>query len=77
MAKVFEGKSRRTKKAAAAVSLLHIWGPEEQAPFIDLQAAIMESITFPDPGKRICILLTIDSMLARSHRYTRSSWIVQ
>jgi hypothetical protein len=24
-AKVFEGKSRRTKKAAAAVSLLHLW----------------------------------------------------
>jgi hypothetical protein len=24
--KVFEGKSRRTKKAAAAVSLLHLWG---------------------------------------------------
>jgi Reverse transcriptase (RNA-dependent DNA polymerase) len=25
LAKVFEGKSRRTKKAAAAVSLLHLW----------------------------------------------------
>jgi hypothetical protein len=29
LAKVFEGKSRRTKNAAAAVSLLHLWGPEE------------------------------------------------
>jgi hypothetical protein len=29
LAKVFEGKSRRTKKTAAAVSLLHLWGPEE------------------------------------------------
>jgi hypothetical protein len=29
LAKVFEGKSRRTKKAAAAVSLLHLWAPEE------------------------------------------------
>jgi hypothetical protein len=33
LAKVFEDKSRRTKKAAAAVSLLHHWGPEEQAAF--------------------------------------------
>jgi hypothetical protein len=33
LANVFEGKSRRTKKAAAAVSLLHLWGPEEQAAF--------------------------------------------
>jgi hypothetical protein len=40
LAKFFEGKSRRTKKAAAAVSLLHLWGPEEQAAFKDLQAAI-------------------------------------
>jgi hypothetical protein len=44
LAKVFEGKSRRTKKAAAAVSLLHLWGPEEQATFKDLQEAIMESM---------------------------------
>jgi RNase H-like domain found in reverse transcriptase len=53
-----EGKSRRTKKAAAAVSLLHLWGPEEQAAFKDLQAAIMDSMTFafPDPDKRICVL---------------------
>jgi hypothetical protein len=36
LAKVFEGKSRRTKKAAAAVSLLHLWGTEEQAAFKDL-----------------------------------------
>jgi RNase H-like domain found in reverse transcriptase len=58
LAKVFEGKSRRTKKAAAAVSLLHLWGPEEQAAFKDLQAAIMESMTLalPDPDKRICVL---------------------
>jgi Reverse transcriptase (RNA-dependent DNA polymerase) len=27
LAKVFEDKSRRSKKAAAAVSLLHFWGP--------------------------------------------------
>jgi RNase H-like domain found in reverse transcriptase len=49
--KVFEGKSRRTKKAAAAVSLLHLWVPEEQA-------AVMESMTlaFPDPDKRIFVL---------------------
>jgi RNase H-like domain found in reverse transcriptase/Reverse transcriptase (RNA-dependent DNA polymerase) len=58
LAKVFEGKSRGTKKAAAAVSRLHIWGPEEQATFKDLQAAIMDSMTlaFPDPVKRICVL---------------------
>jgi hypothetical protein len=58
LAKVFEGKSRRTKKAAAAVSLLHRWGPEEQADFKDLQAAILKSMTlaFPDPDKRVCVL---------------------
>jgi RNase H-like domain found in reverse transcriptase len=58
LTKVFEGKSRRTKKAAAAVSLLRLWGPEEQAAFKDLQAAIMDSMTlaFPDPDKRICVL---------------------
>jgi chloramphenicol 3-O-phosphotransferase len=58
LAKVFEGKSRRTKKAAAAVSLLHLWGPEEKAAFKNLRAAIMESMTlaFPDPDKRICVL---------------------
>jgi hypothetical protein len=58
LAKVFEGKSRRTKKDAAAVSLLHLWGPEEKAAFKDSQAAFMESITlaFPDPDKRICVL---------------------
>jgi hypothetical protein len=44
LAKVFESKSRRTKKAAFAVSLLHFWGPEEQADFKDLQAAIMKSM---------------------------------
>jgi RNase H-like domain found in reverse transcriptase len=58
LAKVFEGKSRRTKKAAAAVSLRYLWGPEAQSAFKDLQAAIMESVTlaFPDPDKRICVL---------------------
>jgi hypothetical protein len=58
IAKVFEGKCRGTKKAAAAVSLLHLWGPEEQAAFKYLQAAIMESMTlaFQDPEKRICVL---------------------
>jgi RNase H-like domain found in reverse transcriptase len=58
LAKVFEGKSRRTKKTAAAVSLLHLWGPEEQAAFKDLQAAIMISMTlaFPDPDKRIYVM---------------------
>jgi hypothetical protein len=45
LAKVIEGKSRRTKKTAAAVSLLHLWRQEEQAAFKDLQAAIMESMT--------------------------------
>jgi hypothetical protein len=28
LAKVFEGESCGTKKSAAAVSLLHLWGPE-------------------------------------------------
>jgi RNase H-like domain found in reverse transcriptase len=58
LAKVSEGKSRRTKKDAAAVSLLHLWGPEEQAAFKDLQAAIMNSMTlaFPDPYKKMCVL---------------------
>jgi hypothetical protein len=58
LAKVFESKSCRTKKAAAAVPLLHLWGPEKQAAFKDLQAAIMDSMTlaFPDPDKRICVL---------------------
>jgi hypothetical protein len=56
--KVFEGKSRRTKKAAAAVLLLHLWGPEEQAAFKDLGAAITKSMTlaFRYPDKRICDL---------------------
>jgi RNase H-like domain found in reverse transcriptase len=58
LAKVFEGKSRSTKKAAAAVSLPHIRGPEEQAAFKDLQAAIKQSMTlaFPDQDKTICVL---------------------
>jgi hypothetical protein len=61
IAKVLEGKIRRTEKAAAAVSLLHLWGPGDQAAFKDLQAAIMDSITlaFPDPDKRICILTDV------------------
>jgi hypothetical protein len=45
LANFLEGKCPRTKKGAAAVSLLHLWGPEEQATFKDLQAAIMESKT--------------------------------
>jgi hypothetical protein len=58
LVKVFQCKSRWEKKSAAAVFLLHIWGPEEQAAFKDLQAAIMESMTleFPDSDKRICVL---------------------
>jgi RNase H-like domain found in reverse transcriptase len=53
-----EGKSRRTKTAAGAVSLLQVWEPEVQAAFKDLQAAIMASMTlaFPDPDERICVL---------------------
>jgi hypothetical protein len=35
LAKAFDGKSRRTKKVAAAVSLLHLWGLEEQAALKD------------------------------------------
>jgi hypothetical protein len=42
LAKVFEGKSRRTNKAAAAVSLLYLLRPDEQAAFKDSQAAIMD-----------------------------------
>jgi RNase H-like domain found in reverse transcriptase len=40
------------------MSLLHLWGPDEQAAFKHLQAAIITSMTlaFPDPGKRICVL---------------------
>jgi RNase H-like domain found in reverse transcriptase len=58
LAKVFEGKCRRTMKPADAVSLLNLWGPEEQEAFKDLQAAIMDSMTlaFTNPGKRICVL---------------------
>jgi hypothetical protein len=52
-AKVIEAKSHRTKKTGAAESLLHFWGPDEQAAFKYLQAAIMQSMTleFPDPEK--------------------------
>jgi RNase H-like domain found in reverse transcriptase len=65
LAKVFEGESSRTKNAADAVWLLHLWGPEEQAAFKNLQAAIMESTTlsFPDPDKRISV------MTDASHRF--------
>jgi hypothetical protein len=54
LAKVFKGKIRRTKKTTTAVSLLRLWGTEEQAVFKDFQAAIMESLklAFPDPDKR-------------------------
>jgi hypothetical protein len=55
---VIESKSRRTNKAAAAVSLLQLTGPEEQAAFKGLEEAIMESmkLAFPDPDKSICVL---------------------
>jgi hypothetical protein len=58
LAKVFESERRRTKKDAATVSLLHLWGPKEQAVFKYLQAAIMKSMTLAlrDPDKRICVL---------------------
>jgi hypothetical protein len=61
LAILFEGTSRRTKKAAPAVSLLHLWVPETQAVFKNLQAAIMESMTleFSDPDKRICVLTDV------------------
>jgi hypothetical protein len=57
LAKELESKSRRAKKAAAEVSLLQLWGPEEQAAVKHLQAAIMDSmtLTFSDPDKRICV----------------------
>jgi hypothetical protein len=53
-----EGKRRRAKKIAVAVSLLHLWGLEEQAAFKDFLEAIMKSMTlaFPGSGKRICVL---------------------
>jgi hypothetical protein len=65
LAKLFEGKRRRTKKAAAAVSRLHLWGPEEQAAFKDLQAAIMDSMTlaFTDPDTRISVLTNASDCL--------------
>jgi hypothetical protein len=58
LAQVFEGISCKKKKAAAAVSLQHLWVPEEQAAFKSLQAAIMESmtLTFSDPDVRICVV---------------------
>jgi hypothetical protein len=58
LASEFKGKSRRAKKAAAVVLLLHLWVTEEHAAFKYLQAAIIKSMTlaFPDPDKRICIL---------------------
>jgi RNase H-like domain found in reverse transcriptase len=58
LAKRFDGRSRMIKKSAAAVSLLHIWGPEEKAAFKYLQTAIVNSMTlaFPEPNKIICVL---------------------
>jgi RNase H-like domain found in reverse transcriptase len=58
LVKMFESKSRRTKRAAAAVPLLHHWRPEEQAAFKELQEANMKSmaLAFPGPDKRICVL---------------------
>jgi hypothetical protein len=46
LAKVFEDQNRRTKKATAAVSLIQLWGPEEQAASKDLQAAILDCQIF-------------------------------
>jgi hypothetical protein len=58
LAKDFEGKSRRTKQDATAVSLPHLWGLEEQDSLKKLQAAIMEAMTlaFPDQSMGICVL---------------------
>jgi hypothetical protein len=55
---LFKQHWRKCSRIQATVSLIHLWGPEEQAAFKDLQAAIMESMTlaFPDPDKRICVL---------------------
>jgi hypothetical protein len=36
----------------ATVSLLHLWGPNEQANFKYLQAATVESMTLAFPGLR-------------------------
>jgi hypothetical protein len=66
LAKVFEGKCRRTKKTAAAVSLLHLWRPEEQVSFKDLQSAIIESMTlaFADPRQEdLCLDGCLRSLL--------------
>jgi ribosomal protein L30/L7E len=41
LVKVVEGKSRRTKKAAATMSLLHLRRTGDQTEFKDLQAAII------------------------------------
>jgi Reverse transcriptase (RNA-dependent DNA polymerase) len=56
--KVFEGKARRSKKAASSVTLTQLWGTEARAAFRDIQLAIAQSIVmaFPDASKRICIL---------------------
>jgi hypothetical protein len=52
LTKVFEGKRHRTKKTAAAVSLLHLWGLDERSAFNNLRAAIMTSVTLAFPGRK-------------------------
>jgi RNase H-like domain found in reverse transcriptase len=57
---------------------VHLWEPEEQAAFNDLQAAIMDSMTlaFPDPDKRICVLTDASDRFYEGlvTQMTRSSW---
>jgi hypothetical protein len=56
--KVFDGKTRRTKKAARAVALEQLWGDGAREAFKDIQTVIADSMTmaYPDPSKRICVL---------------------
>jgi hypothetical protein len=58
LANVFVGENSGTKKAKAAVSVLHLWRLEEKLALKDLQAAIMESMTLAFLGSdtRICVL---------------------
>jgi RNase H-like domain found in reverse transcriptase len=55
---VFDGKTRRTKKAARAVALEQLWGDGAREAFKDIQSVIADSMTmaYPDPSKRICVL---------------------
>jgi hypothetical protein len=59
LAKVFEEKSRRTRKDSATESLPHLLIPKKQAALKKVQAAIMESMTlaFPDPDMRTCVFM--------------------